>query len=63
MNKPKSLRMKMHEANRPPEYLQAYIATEMDEYLEYLEESNARYTEAVLTRIRDFPKIFPEVKE
>jgi len=33
MDKPKSLRMRLHEMNRPPEYLQAYPAEEMDDYL------------------------------
>jgi hypothetical protein len=33
VTRPKSLRMKMHEMNRPPEYLQAYPAEEMDAYL------------------------------
>jgi hypothetical protein len=47
MNKPKSLRMKMHEANRPPEYLQAYIADEMDEYLESLKADADRLAEAL----------------
>ena len=37
MDKPKSLRMRLHEMNRPPEYLQAYPAEEMDEYLDYLD--------------------------
>ena len=33
MTRPKSLRMKMQEMNRPPDHLQAYIAEEMDAYL------------------------------
>jgi hypothetical protein len=37
MAKPKSLRMKLHEMNRPPEYLQAYPAEEMDAYLDELQ--------------------------
>ena len=37
MTKPKSLRMKLHEMNRPPEYLQAYPSEEMDAYLYELE--------------------------
>ena len=37
VTKPKSLRMRLHEANRPPEYLQAYPADEMDAWLDYLD--------------------------
>ena len=37
MEKPKTLRMKMHEINRPPVYLAAYPADEMDDWLDYLE--------------------------
>lgn len=47
ITKPKSLRMKLHEVNRPPEYLQAYPADEMDAYLACIEEENADYVQAL----------------
>jgi hypothetical protein len=47
MIKPESLRMRLHEMNRPPEYLQAYPAEEMDKYLDELQADNARLREAL----------------
>jgi hypothetical protein len=39
--------MRLHEMNRPPEYLQAYPAEEMDKYLDELQAENARFREAL----------------
>jgi len=41
MTKPQRLRVRLHEMNRPPEYLHAYPADEMDEYTAGIEEENA----------------------
>jgi len=48
MIKPESLRMRLHEMNRPPEYLQAYPAEEMDKYLDELQAENTRLMEALI---------------
>ena len=55
MGKPKGLIMKMHEANRPPEYLQAYPADEMDEYIDDLKYENLRLGDE-LSKIKSYVK-------
>jgi hypothetical protein len=54
MTKPKSMRMKVNEANYAPEYVQAYPADEMDEYIDTLKAENDRLKNGLDEAINDW---------
>jgi hypothetical protein len=60
--RPNRIRVKIHEAHYPPDYVQAYLADEMDEYLDMLRDSESD-TEGLLIEIAELERLLGNARE